>query len=64
MQPDIVFTTIKKDGDPMHYGETAFEVKARRAYHFTMRKAGFKLYATHERHCNINQSIHAKVTTV
>jgi nicotinate-nucleotide pyrophosphorylase (carboxylating) len=29
MQSDIVFTAFKKDGDAMHYGETAFEVKAR-----------------------------------
>jgi nicotinate-nucleotide pyrophosphorylase (carboxylating) len=29
MQPDIVFTTFKKDGDAMQYGETAFEVKAK-----------------------------------
>ena len=28
MQADIVFTAFKKDGDTMHYGETAFEVKA------------------------------------
>jgi nicotinate-nucleotide pyrophosphorylase (carboxylating) len=28
MQPDIVFTAFKKDGDVMKYGETAFEVKA------------------------------------
>ena len=28
MQPDIVFTAFKKDGDAMKYGETAFEVKA------------------------------------
>ena len=28
MQADIVFTAFKKDGDAMHYGETAFEVKA------------------------------------
>ncbi|MBK8519861.1 MAG: carboxylating nicotinate-nucleotide diphosphorylase [Ferruginibacter sp.] len=29
MQPDIVFTAFKKDGDPMQFGETAFEVKAK-----------------------------------
>ena len=29
MQPDIVFTAFKKDGDAMQYGETAFEVMAR-----------------------------------
>lgn len=29
MQPDIAFTTFKKDGDAMQYGETAFEVKAK-----------------------------------
>jgi len=29
MQPDIVFTAFKKDGDAMQYGETAFEVKAK-----------------------------------
>ncbi len=29
MQPDIVFTAFKKDGDIMKYGETAFEVKAK-----------------------------------
>lgn len=29
MQPDMVFTAFKNDGDAMHYGETAFEVKAR-----------------------------------
>ncbi|MBK7305897.1 MAG: carboxylating nicotinate-nucleotide diphosphorylase [Chitinophagaceae bacterium] len=29
MQPDIVFTAFKKDGDAMKYGETAFEVMAR-----------------------------------
>jgi nicotinate-nucleotide pyrophosphorylase (carboxylating) len=29
MQPDIVFTAFKKDGDLMKYGETAFEVKAK-----------------------------------
>ena len=28
MQADIVFTALKKDGDAMKYGETAFEVKA------------------------------------
>jgi nicotinate-nucleotide pyrophosphorylase (carboxylating) len=28
MQPDIVFTAFKKDGDAIHYGETAFEVNA------------------------------------
>ena len=28
MQPNIVFTAFKKDGDDMKYGETAFEVKA------------------------------------
>ncbi len=29
MQPDIVFTAFKKDGDPMQYGEKAFEVIAK-----------------------------------
>ncbi len=29
VQPDIVFTVFKKDGDAMNYGDTAFEVKAR-----------------------------------
>ncbi|MEO6718986.1 MAG: carboxylating nicotinate-nucleotide diphosphorylase [Ferruginibacter sp.] len=29
MQEDIVFTPFKKDGDPMVYGEIAFEVNAR-----------------------------------
>ena len=29
MQPEIVFTAFKKDGDTMQYGETAFEVKAK-----------------------------------
>jgi nicotinate-nucleotide pyrophosphorylase (carboxylating) len=29
MQPDIVFTAFKKDGDTMQHGETAFEVMAR-----------------------------------
>ena len=29
MQPDIVFTVFKKDGDTMQYGETAFEVLAK-----------------------------------
>jgi nicotinate-nucleotide pyrophosphorylase (carboxylating) len=29
MQPDIVFTAFKKDGDAMQYGETAFDVTAR-----------------------------------
>lgn len=28
MQPDIIFTAFKKDGDEMKSGETAFEVKA------------------------------------
>jgi len=28
MQPDIQFTSFKKDGDEMHYGEAAFEVTA------------------------------------
>lgn len=28
VQPDIVFTAYKKDGDEMKYGETAFEVEA------------------------------------
>jgi len=28
MQPDIVFTAFKKDGDDMKYGELAFEIKA------------------------------------
>lgn len=29
MQPDIVFTAYKKDGDAMQYGEIAFDVEAR-----------------------------------
>jgi nicotinate-nucleotide pyrophosphorylase (carboxylating) len=29
IQPDIVFTVFKKDGDAIQYGETAFEVMAR-----------------------------------
>ncbi len=29
MQPDIVFTAFKKDGEVMKYGEIAFEVKAK-----------------------------------
>ena len=29
MQPDIVFTAFKKDGDAMQYSETAFEVMAK-----------------------------------
>jgi nicotinate-nucleotide pyrophosphorylase (carboxylating) len=29
MQPGIVFTTMKNDGEGMQYGETAFEVKAK-----------------------------------
>lgn len=29
VQPDIVFTSFKSDGDMMKYGETAFEVKAK-----------------------------------
>ena len=29
VQPDIVFTAFKKDGDTMKYGETAFEVSAK-----------------------------------
>lgn len=29
MQPDIVFTAFKKDGEAMQYGEKAFEVKAK-----------------------------------
>ncbi|MFZ1528621.1 MAG: carboxylating nicotinate-nucleotide diphosphorylase [Ferruginibacter sp.] len=29
MQPGIVFTAFKKDGDAMQYGETAFEVQAK-----------------------------------
>jgi nicotinate-nucleotide pyrophosphorylase (carboxylating) len=29
MQPDIIFIAFKKDGEAMHYGETAFEVKAK-----------------------------------
>lgn len=29
MQPDIVFTAYKKDGDAMKYGETAFDVEAK-----------------------------------
>lgn len=29
MQPDIIFTAFKKDGDVMKYGEVAFEVKAK-----------------------------------
>jgi nicotinate-nucleotide pyrophosphorylase (carboxylating) len=28
MQPDVVFTALKKDGDQMRYGEIAFEVEA------------------------------------
>jgi nicotinate-nucleotide pyrophosphorylase (carboxylating) len=28
VQPDILFTGFKKDGDPMSYGDTAFEVAA------------------------------------
>jgi nicotinate-nucleotide pyrophosphorylase (carboxylating) len=28
MQPDIIFTTYKKDGDTMQFGETAFDVQA------------------------------------
>ncbi len=28
LQPDIIFTTYKKDGDAMQYGEIAFDVKA------------------------------------
>ena len=28
LQPDIIFTTFKKDGDEMKYGEKAFEVEA------------------------------------
>src|SRR5882757_2825385 len=29
MQPDIIFTAVKKDGDTMKYGETAFTVEAK-----------------------------------
>ncbi len=29
MQPDIVFTAFKKDGEPMKYGDIAFEVEAK-----------------------------------
>jgi nicotinate-nucleotide pyrophosphorylase (carboxylating) len=29
MQPDIVFTAYKKDGDSMRFGETAFDVEAK-----------------------------------
>ncbi|UEG51167.1 carboxylating nicotinate-nucleotide diphosphorylase [Ferruginibacter lapsinanis] len=29
MQPDVIFTAFKKDGDTMKYGEIAFEVEAR-----------------------------------
>lgn len=29
MQPDVIFTPFKKDGDRMHHGETAFEIKAK-----------------------------------
>ncbi len=29
VQPDIIFTAFKKDGDRMKYGETAFEVSAK-----------------------------------
>ena len=29
MQPDIVFTAFKKDGEPMKFGEIAFEVEAK-----------------------------------
>ena len=29
MQPDIIFTAFKKDGDSMKYGETAFDVEAK-----------------------------------
>ena len=29
VQPDIIFTPLKKDGDTMYSGETAFEVKAK-----------------------------------
>lgn len=29
MQPGIIFTAFKNDGDDMHHGETAFEVKAK-----------------------------------
>jgi len=29
MQPDIVFTAYKKDGDTMQFGETAFDVEAK-----------------------------------
>ncbi|MBX3242493.1 MAG: carboxylating nicotinate-nucleotide diphosphorylase [Chitinophagaceae bacterium] len=29
MQPDIIFTVFKKDGDPMQVGEVAFEVEAK-----------------------------------
>ena len=29
MQPDIIFTAFKKDGEPMKFGEIAFEVEAK-----------------------------------
>ncbi len=29
MQPDIIFTAFKKDGDSMKYGETAFDLEAK-----------------------------------
>jgi nicotinate-nucleotide pyrophosphorylase (carboxylating) len=29
MQPDIVFSVFKKDGEAMKYGDIAFEIKAR-----------------------------------
>jgi nicotinate-nucleotide pyrophosphorylase (carboxylating) len=29
VQPDVTFSTLKKDGEPMHFGELAFEVEAR-----------------------------------
>jgi nicotinate-nucleotide pyrophosphorylase (carboxylating) len=29
MQPDMIFTAFKKDGDVMKYGEVAFEIKAK-----------------------------------
>ncbi|MDB5275159.1 MAG: hypothetical protein JWR61_114 [Ferruginibacter sp.] len=29
VQPDVTFSILKKDGEPMHFGELAFEVEAR-----------------------------------
>jgi nicotinate-nucleotide pyrophosphorylase (carboxylating) len=29
VQPDVTFSAFKKDGEPMHFGELAFEVEAR-----------------------------------